>query len=156
MSDEASTAIDPDVALFASYMREQADKEKADKRAAREARAEADQVQTLVAAKDAAAAEVKRLRGREGVSAEERTAADVAYREALAAVVAAETGEAPTWAPPAPPDPEPAAEADAESAEVEATDTEPHGGDTVESTTAEVDDSDNPDASAGDEATPDA
>lgn len=92
--------IDPDVARFAAYVREQEQREKATRRAEREARQQADATRSLVAAKDAAAAEVKRLRGREGVSPEERAAADAAYREALAAVVAAETGEAPAWAPP--------------------------------------------------------
>ncbi|MBX3286375.1 MAG: hypothetical protein KF703_13585 [Actinobacteria bacterium] len=107
--------IDPDVARFAAYVREQEQREKASKRAEREARQQADATKALVAAKDAAAAEVKRLRSRQGVSAEERAAADAAYREALAAVVAAETGTAPAWAPP-PGEAEPTDDAAAEPA----------------------------------------
>ena len=46
---------------------------------------------------------LRELEARASTSAtpEQRAAAEAAYREALAAVVAAETGEAPTWAPPA-------------------------------------------------------
>ncbi len=116
--------VDPNVALFASYVRDAEQRERDAKKAARVARQEAESTQNLVVAKDAAAAEVKRLRGREGVSAEQRAAADAAYREALAAVVAAETGTAPAWAPPpasevqTDSDPEMAAEPGAE-AEVE-------------------------------------
>ncbi|HEX2576477.1 MAG TPA: hypothetical protein VHK88_09030 [Aquihabitans sp.] len=102
--------VDPNLALFASYVRGEEQRERDAKRAAREARQQAETLAELQAAKDAAAAEVKRLRSREGVSPEQRAAADAAYREALAAVVAAETGEAPAWAPP-PPEPETEAEA---------------------------------------------
>ncbi len=98
---DASAGVDPNVALFASYMRDGEQRERKAKKAAREDRLKAEAAASLVAVKDAAAAEVKRLRGREGVSAEQRGAADAAYRDALAAVVAAETGEAPAWAPPA-------------------------------------------------------
>lgn len=97
----ATSGIDPDLALFASYVRDEEQRERDTKRAAREARRQADASQQLVAAKDTAAAEVKRLRGREGVSAEQRATADATYRDALAAVVAAETGSVPAWAPPA-------------------------------------------------------
>lgn len=138
--------IDPDVARFAAYVREQEQAEKAAKRADREARQQADATKTLVAAKDAAAAEVKRLRAREGVSPEERAAADATYREALAAVVAAETGEAPAWAPPpsAEPEPEPEAAADEATAEGAA--------DPADEATGEPSDGD--DAGAPDEAAP--
>ncbi len=110
----ATAGVDPDVALFASYVRAEQDRERQAKRAAREERRQADQAASLMAAKDAAAAEVKRLRGAGGVNAEQRAAAESAYREALAAVVATETGETPTWAPePVPADePTPTATAD--------------------------------------------
>ena len=97
MSDKT---IDPAVAAFASFVRGEESKEREAKKAARAERQKADEANRLVETKDAAAAEVKRLRSRTGVSAEERAAADAAYRDALAAVVAAETGTAPTWAPP--------------------------------------------------------
>ena len=103
-----SAGVDPNVALFASYMRGGEQRERDAKAAAREDRLKAEAAASLVAVKDAAAAEVKRLRSREGVSAEQRAAADASYRDALAAVMAAETGETPAWAPPAPePEPEP-------------------------------------------------
>jgi len=112
---DGAKAVDPNVALFASYMKADAQKERDAKKAAREARQQAEAATKLVADKDAAAAEVKRLRGREGVSAEQRAAADDAYKAALAAVVAAETGSAPAWAPPpAEPEAEPEPEADPE------------------------------------------
>lgn len=112
--------IDPDVALFASYMRDEEQRERDAKRAAREARRQADAAQGLAATKDVAAAEVKRLRGRQGVSAEQRAAADAAYRDALAAVVGAETGATPAWAPPSPsPEAGPGPTEAAESAEGE-------------------------------------
>ena len=60
-------------------------------------------------AKDAAAAEVKRLRGSDGAPPpSRRAAADAAYKAALAAVVAAETGEAPPGPRLRPPEAEPA------------------------------------------------
>ncbi|MBA3282523.1 MAG: hypothetical protein H0U29_09860, partial [Acidimicrobiia bacterium] len=98
------SGVDPDLALFASYVRDEEQREREEKKAAREARRQADTDRQLVAAKDTAAAEVKRLRGREGVSAEQRATADATYRDALAAVVAAETGSVPAWAPPAEPE----------------------------------------------------
>ena len=100
VSAPATPGIDPDLALFASYVRDEEQRERSTKRAAREARQRAEAAEKLEAVKDAAAHEVKWLRGREGVSGAERAAADAAYRDALAAVVAAETGEAPAWAPP--------------------------------------------------------
>lgn len=112
MSDKV---VDPAVAAFASFVRGEESKEREAKKAARAERQKADEAIRLVAAKDAAAAEVKRLRSRTGVSPEERAAVDEAYRVALAAVVASETGSAPAWAPvvaedepdPAAPDPAP-------------------------------------------------
>lgn len=98
-----ASGVDPDLALFASYVRDEEQRERDEKRAAREARRQADADKQLVAVKDSAAAEVKRLRGRAGVSAEQRAAADADYRDALAAVVAAETGAVPAWAPPTEP-----------------------------------------------------
>ena len=95
-----SPGVDPALAHFASYVRGEEQRERDTKRAAREDREKANAADLLVASKDAAAADVKRLRGREGVSAEQRAAADAAYRDALAALVASETGEAPAWAPP--------------------------------------------------------
>ena len=95
-----SPGVDPALALFASYVRGEEQRERDAKRAARKDREKAQAADLLLASKDAAAADVKRLRGREGVSAEQRAAADAAYRDALAALVAAETGEAPAWAPP--------------------------------------------------------
>lgn len=135
-STPASAGVDPNVALFASYMKDEEQRGRDAKRAARQARQEAEAEQHLTAVKDAAAAEVKRLRGRTGVSAEERTAADVAYRDALAAVVAAETGQAPAWAPPTPAeeteptaDAEPTAEAEPETAAETATEADTGAGD---------------------------
>lgn len=101
-SDGATTApsrpADPALAAFAAFVRGEEEKEREAKRSAKRERAEADAYGKLLAAKDAAAATVKRLRDR-GVPAQKRAAADLDYREALAAVVAAETGAAPTWAP---------------------------------------------------------
>lgn len=109
-----SDAVDPALSAFASFVRNEEQQERDAKKQARAERQKADAANRLVAAKDAAAAEVKRLRNRTGVSPEERAAADQAYRDALAAVVAAETGEAPAWAPPTP-EPEPQAEAETET-----------------------------------------
>lgn len=91
--------VDPDVALFAQWMREEDHKEREARRQAKEARRLEEAARALTAAKDAAAAEVKRLRASPSATAEQRAAADAAYRDALATVVAAETGEAPAWAP---------------------------------------------------------
>ena len=90
---------DPNLALFASYVRDDRKRSQEAKRAAREDRRRAEEAQQLVKAKDDAAAEVKRLRSRSNATADERAAADAAYRDALAAVVAEETGERPAWAP---------------------------------------------------------
>ncbi|MCB0971510.1 MAG: hypothetical protein KDA97_08345 [Acidimicrobiales bacterium] len=89
-----------DLALFASFVRSEERKAKDEKRRARDERRQAGEHQRLVQAKDAAAAEVKRLRSSDRATAEQRAAADDAYRVALAAVVAHETGAAPEWAPP--------------------------------------------------------
>jgi hypothetical protein len=91
--------VDPDVALFAQWMRDEERKERDARRQAKENRRLEESARSLTAAKDAAAAEVKRLRWSPSATAEQRAAADAAYRDALAAVVAAETGEAPAWAP---------------------------------------------------------
>ena len=58
------SGVDPDLALFASYVRDEEQRQRDAKREARQARRQADADQQLVAAKDTAAAEVKRLRGR--------------------------------------------------------------------------------------------
>ncbi len=89
---------DPALSAFAAFVRGEEEKEREAKRSAKRERAEAEAHDRLVAAKDSAAAEVKRLRDR-GAPAEARAAADLAYREALSALVASETGEAPAWAP---------------------------------------------------------
>lgn len=138
----AGGAVDPNVALFASYMRDDAKRARDAKAAERQARQEAEAVSNLIAAKDAAAAEVKRLRGREGVSAEQRAQADGAYKSALAAVVAAETGTAPAWAPPEPAVEDPAeagSEGDAELPVPDADGAASEVQDAVEGPTAEVD-----------------
>ena len=101
-----------DLELFAQFVRDEAKKERDAKKAARDERRQADEHNQLVKAKEDAAALVKRLRGSERATAEEKAEADAAYKAALAAVVAAETGESPTWAPPAP---EPDAPAEGES-----------------------------------------
>lgn len=103
-TNDASATIDPNVALFASYVEDDRRRARDAKREAREQRRRADDAKRLVDAKDAAAAELKRLRSRGGASAEDRAAAEAAYRDALAAVVEAETGTPPAWAPP-PPEP---------------------------------------------------
>lgn len=124
-----------DLELFAQFVRDEERKERDAKKAAREERRQADEHAKLVKAKEDAAALVKRLRGSDRATAQEKADADAAYKAALAAVVAAETGEAPTWAPPAAEDDaepvddagpaaEPADDADAEPAA-----TEPDGGD---------------------------
>lgn len=141
-----SDAVDPALSAFASFVRNEEQQERDAKKQARAERQKADAANRLVAAKDAAAAEVKRLRNRTGVSPEERAAADQAYRDALAAVVAAETGEAPAWAPPTPePEPEPEPQAEAE------TETETEAG--VDAGSA-VDEAPAEDAPADDEAAP--
>lgn len=102
-----------DLALFASFVRSEERKERDAKHAAKEERRKAGEHQRLVQAKDDAAALVKRLRGSERATADEKAAADLAYKEALAALVAHETGAAPEWAPPAPVEAEPEAEPEA-------------------------------------------
>ncbi len=108
MAKAKRAPIDPeqaaaDLAAFSNFIRSQEQAERDAKKAARDERRKADDRNRLVKAKEDAAAEVKRLRTREGASAEQKAAADEAYKAALAAVVAAETGEAPAWAPaPAP------------------------------------------------------
>ena len=105
-----------DLELFASFVRDEERKEREAKKAARDERRQADEHGRLVKAKEDAAALVKRLRSSARATAEQKVEADAAYKAALAAVVAAETGTAPAWAPPAPePEPEaPAAEDPAE------------------------------------------
>lgn len=115
----AAPSIDPNVALFASYVEDDRRRARDAKREAREQRRMAEDAKRLVDAKDAAAAELKRIRSRGGASAEDRAAAEAAYRDALAAVVEAETGAAPAWAPPPP---EPDAVDPAESHESDAPD----------------------------------
>ena len=96
----APEASAEDLELFAAFVRSEEQAERTAKTEARAQRRQADEVGRLQKAKEAAAAEVKRLRASDRATAEEKAAADAAYKAALAAVVAAETGEAPTWAPP--------------------------------------------------------
>lgn len=96
---DATGGVDPAIAAFASFIKAEEKQEKEARRAAKQARAAEEEANRLVAAKDEAAAELKRLRGRSGVPPEVRAAAEEAYRSALAAVVAAETGSTPEWAP---------------------------------------------------------
>lgn len=98
--------VEANLALFASYVKDDRAKAKAARKAEQQARKEADAARKVVDDKDAAAARLKAIRSRSGVSAEERSEAEEAYRRALAAVVAAETGEAPAWAPETEPEPE--------------------------------------------------
>lgn len=88
-----------DLELFASFVRSEEQKERDAKKAARDERRKAEEQSQLVKAKEDAAALVKRLRGSDRATAEQKAEADAAYKTALAAVVAAETGETPTWAP---------------------------------------------------------
>lgn len=88
-----------DLELFASFVRSEEQKERDAKKAARDERRQADEHARLVKAKEDAAALVKRLRGSDRATAEQKAEADAAYKAALAAVVATETGEAPAWAP---------------------------------------------------------
>ena len=92
-------AGDPDVALFAAWMRKEDRRERDARRQAKETRRLEESARALTSTKDAAAAEVKRLRASTSATPEQRAAAEAAYCEALAAVVAAETGEALTLAP---------------------------------------------------------
>lgn len=91
--------VDPNLALFASWVRDEESKERAAKREAKAVRAEEEKARALVKAKDDAAAALKRVRSNPNATADDKAAADAAYREALAAVVAAETGTTPAWAP---------------------------------------------------------
>jgi hypothetical protein len=115
----ASAPVDPDVARFAAALKESARREAEAKRQAAEARqraeqvaAEAERVKDLERAKDAAASRLRDAR-RSGRGVAE---AEAAYKAALAAVVAAETGERPAWAPD-----EPEPETGEQPAEPEAT-----------------------------------
>ncbi|MGB3056291.1 MAG: hypothetical protein WBB52_15695 [Acidimicrobiales bacterium] len=90
---------DPNLALFADWVRSEERRESAARRKARDAKRLEESARALTMAKDDAAAEVKRLRSSPTATAEERAAADAAYRSALAAVVASETGTTPGWAP---------------------------------------------------------
>jgi hypothetical protein len=119
--------VTSDLEIFASFVRSEEQKERDAKKAAREQRRQADEHNQLIKAKEDAAALVKRLRASDHATAEQKAAADAAYKAALAAVVAHETGEAPAWAPTAP---EPEAENEPEDgAEAEHPDeTEPGSG----------------------------
>src|SRR5690606_8899903 len=96
-------------------VRDEEARERAERRAARTVRDDERKAQELVQAKDAAAADLKRVRQDSRSTAEQKAAADAAYRQALAAVVAAETGAAPDWAPPAEPEPETTSEDEPET-----------------------------------------
>ena len=104
-----------DLELFAQFVRTEERKERDAKKAARDERRQADEHNQLVKAKEDAAALVKRLRGSDRATAEQKAEADAAYKTALAAVVAAETGASPTWAPE--PEPAPQAPVDADAAD---------------------------------------
>lgn len=95
-----AAAASADLELFASFVRSEEARERDAKRAARDQRRQADELARLVKAKEDAATEVKRLRASDHASAADKADADKRYKEALAAVVASETGESPTWAPP--------------------------------------------------------
>lgn len=125
--DRSVPEADPaDLELFASFVRSEEQKERDAKKAARDERRKADEQNKLVKAKEDAAALVKRLRGSEHATAEQKAEADAAYKAALAAVVAAETGEAPAWAPPpAEPEPEPDAESIEPASAAEPAESEP-------------------------------
>ena len=82
-----------DLELFASFVKAEETKERENKRQAQEQRRLANVHQALIDAKDKAAAEVKRIRAKEHSKPEERAAADEAYRDALGALMAHESGE---------------------------------------------------------------
>ncbi len=98
-ADGGPKDVDPNLALFAAWSRDEEKRERDERRAAKALRDQERKAQDLVRAKDGAAADLKRVRQSPRSTAEEKAAADAAYRQALAAVVAAETGEAPAWAP---------------------------------------------------------
>lgn len=100
MGDSGAKGVDPNLALFASWVRDEEKRERDERRSAKAVKDEERKAQELVRAKDDAAADLKRLRNSSRATAEEKAAAEAKYREALAAVVTAETGEAPEWAPP--------------------------------------------------------
>lgn len=122
--DTGTRTVDPNVALFASRMKQEKARDRAAKRAAQAERKAAEEHQRLIDAKESAAADLKRLRREGGAGAVKVAEADAAYRSALAALITHETGEAPAWAPAAPPAPDtdagegpaPDAEAAAEAA----------------------------------------
>ncbi len=95
---EPAPVVESDLSVFAGRVAAEKARRRDDQRARREAKRHAEDLAKLVAAKDDAAGTVKRLRGRDGVSAVQRAEADAAYRNALAALVQAETGAAPSWA----------------------------------------------------------
>ncbi len=117
-SDASKDApIDPDVAMFAARTFERQAAEREAKQASRDARRREEEHQTLISTKDRAASEVKRLRSLEHTQPGEAAAAEEAYRQALADLIAFETGKAPAWAAaseaePETPDPVDAAEDD--------------------------------------------
>ncbi len=96
--DAAAIPVDPDVARFVTRTREQQAAERERKRAKRERRQRAEEHQRRMATKDAAVAEVKRLRAGARSTAEQIATADAAYRAALADLIAFETGVTPAWA----------------------------------------------------------
>ena len=94
-----ATRTDPSVAALASFLQAEADENRDARKAAKAQRAAAEQRDRLERGKDAAAAELKRLRATSGVTAEQRAAAEDRYRRALAAVIEADTGQVPHWSP---------------------------------------------------------
>lgn len=119
----SSSAAADDIKRFAELMRSQEAKAKKDaaaqreKQAAEKARVEAEQaaanqLATAQQAKERAAQRLKDVRAR-GASNAVVAEAETAYKAALADLVAVESGERPSWAPPLrEPEPEPAAEGD--------------------------------------------
>ncbi len=101
--------VDPDVAEFAARIRQQQVAGRDQKRAERESRRRAEEHQRLAAAKDAAAADVKRLRTQPRVTPSQTAEADAAYRAALGRLIEYETGDPPAWAASAAPAADPTA-----------------------------------------------
>ena len=104
--------IDPAVALFAQRHQQGIEREKEKQRQRAAEQRKAGEHDRLVAAKDQAVAEMKRINRSPGASQEDRDAADAAYRAATADLIAQETGERPDWAPVVEPDPADLSEAE--------------------------------------------
>lgn len=94
-----SVAIDPAVALFAQRHKESIERDKAVQRERAAERLRATEHERLVAAKDAAVSEMKRLNRSTVATAEQKAEAEALYRAATADLIHHETGERPEWAP---------------------------------------------------------